>query len=132
MAYSSDDDFDEALPDMQLLLEQETAKSKKERITLPPSLFDPVIPPKSKPKPKPGSQLTKPKIMGKKKAIVDDGNAPRTLKGVETGKDIVGEQVRKPVAGKIRVAVGRTALSVFPGVSICNLPAFEDTYQVAN
>lgn len=127
MAYSSDDSFDEALPDMQLLLEQETAKSKKERITLPPSLFDPVIPPKSKPKPKPGPQLTKtnpstkPNIMGKK-AIVADGNAPRALKEVKTGRDIVEKQVRKPVTEKIKVMVGRTALSVSSGVcvSVCN------------
>lgn len=128
MAYSSDDDdFDETLPDMQLLLEQETAKSKKERMILPPSLFDPVIPPKPKPKPKPKSvsQLaktnasTKPKTMGKKKAIVAEDSAPRARREVKVGGDIVGKQVRKPVAERMKVAVGRTASPVSSGVSIC-------------
>lgn len=148
MAYSSDDNFDEELPNVQLLLEQEVAKLKKERIALPPSLFDPVVPPKPKPGPKfqltKSGTTTKPKIVGKKKAVVaetlGDGNVPRAPKEVKSGKDAGAKrQIRKPVTEKaIKVAVrapkgaveapSPTLFSLVPsdhsGLSICNLLAF--------
>lgn len=112
MAHSSDDNFDEELPNVQLLLEQEVAKSKKERITLPPSLFDPVVPPKLKPGPKfqltKSGTTTKPKIVGKKKVVVTetlgDGNVPRAPKeGKHAGAK---RQIQKPVTEKtIKVTV---------------------------
>lgn len=107
MAYSSNDEFDDELPDMQLLLEQKTAKPKKEKVVLP-SLFDPVTPPKPKPKPKPGSQTTKlglatkPKTVRKKKAIAvetpGDDSTPRGRKEVRAkGVTTVKKQILKTI-----------------------------------
>lgn len=107
MAYPSNDEFDDELPDMQLLLEQKTAKPRKEKVVLP-SLFDPVTPPKSKPKPKPDSQTTKlgpatkPKTVRKKKTIAvetpGDDSTPRGRKEVRAkGVTTVKKQVLKTI-----------------------------------
>lgn len=112
MAYSSDDEFDGELPDIQLLLEQKISKSGGKTTTpieLRPSLFDPSTPPKAKPKPKPRSKsaelglVPKSKAVTKKKveALVVD-RTPRVLKEVKVKKvTTVKKQIRKPTAQEI-------------------------------
>lgn len=124
MTYSSDDHFDDTLPDMQLLLEQEVAKSQKERIALPPSLFDAITPPKSKPKPKSTPQfnpLAKSGVLGKKKLIVAKTFGEVNRVGVNQAE----QQLRKSSTEKTRKVTGgqtvSSASSTHSGVFMCNV-----------
>lgn len=112
MTYSSDDHFDDTLPDMQLLLEQEIAKSQRERIALPPSLFDDITPPKSKSKLKLTSQfnpLAESGVLGNKKLIVAKPFGEVNRVGINKAE----QQLRKPSTEKtIKVTGGQTVSSV--------------------
>lgn len=151
MAYSSDDNFG-GLLDAQLLLEQEVAKSKKERKALPPSLFDPVAPPKSKlglkfQLTKSGATSESRVVVGRKKVVVPETlGAQPTQKEVGVGK-VAKKQIRKTVTEKtLKVAVRKPKSGVVEapsssvpsdhsGLSICILFAFERhvyTFKVAN
>lgn len=116
MVYSSNNDFDEELPDMQLLLEQEVAKSKRERIALPPSLFDPITPPKSKSKSKSQSTkadlTTKLKTVGKKRVVAEtlgDSSAPKEVKAKKD--TMMKKQIPKAVTEKTTKATVKKAES---------------------
>lgn len=124
MTYSSDDHFDDTLPDMQLLHEQEVAKSQKERIALPPSLFDAITPPKSKSKLKLTSQfnpIAKSGVLGKKKLIVAKTFGEMSRVGTSKAE----QQIRKSLTEKTtKVTVGQPVSSAsltHSGVSMCNL-----------
>lgn len=124
MTFSSDDD---TLPDMQLLHEQEVAKLQKERIALPPSLFDAVTPPKATSKLKLQSQSTtnpvaRSGVKGKKKKLIVAKSFGEMNK---VGINQVEPQIRKSLNEKpMKVTAGQTASSTssnHSGLSLCNL-----------